>query len=86
MRFPMHHIGLSMFRWLTSFPHSYICSPAPLQSACQQEGAHPFLAFTHLARCAAAILARPSALSCLRRGLAVAAFELIGRPRSAGVL
>jgi len=42
----------------------------------------PLFAFAHLALCAAAILARPSALIFLRSGLDVAvAFELTGRPR-----
>jgi hypothetical protein len=49
--------------------------------------AHPFLAFAHLAFCAAAILARPSALIFLRRGLVVVvAVELIGRPRFTGAV
>jgi hypothetical protein len=48
--------------------------------------AHPFLAFAHLALCAAAILARPSALIFLRGGLVGVAVELTGRPRFAGVV
>jgi hypothetical protein len=50
-------------------------------------GAHPFLAFAHLAFCAAAIRARPSALIFLRGALVVVvAFEAIGRPRFTGAV
>jgi hypothetical protein len=44
----------------------------------------PLFAFAHLAFCAAAILARPSALIFLRAGFDTAvSFELTGRPRFA---
>jgi hypothetical protein len=47
----------------------------------------PLLTFAHLAFCAAAILARPSALIRLRIGLDVAAgLELRDRPRLAGAV
>jgi hypothetical protein len=50
-------------------------------------GAHPFLAFAHLAFCAATIRARPSALIFLRGALVVVeAFEAIGRPRFTGAV
>jgi hypothetical protein len=53
----------------------------------RRSSAHPFLAFAHLALCAAAILARPSALIFLRGGLVVVvAFELTGRPRFTGAV
>jgi hypothetical protein len=66
----------SVYSRLLSRRHSH--SPAGIASALL--GTYPFLAFAHLAFCAATIRALPSALIFLCGLAAVVAFEPVGRP------